>query len=121
MREKRWDLDLPFGQLGEEMVKAILLSQNVTVEVKRDELASDKGNVAIEFECSGEPSGIWATEAEWWAHILSGDKYKDEVVIFIRTERLKKLVKRNHTRIVFGGNGRRAKMALVPIADLLKG
>ena len=120
MREKRWDLDLPFGEIGECMAKAILLSQKVKVEVKRDEMVSETGNVAIEYECNGEKSGVAGTEAEWFVIVLSGEKYKDEVMVFIRTERLKQIAKTSYVKNVIGGDGNRSKMLFVPVGQLLK-
>ena len=113
--------DLDFGQQGEYLVKE-LASGNGKFEVKRDRMSSKTGNIAIEIECSGKPSGITATEADWFVYILSGDKYNDEIVLFFKTQRLRKLVAeiQGEKGYVMGGDGRRSKMVLVPIVRLLQ-
>ncbi len=52
--DKRFDLNLAEGKLSENRLASILK----TVEVKRDFKTSDTGNVAIEYACNSEPSGI---------------------------------------------------------------
>ena len=38
----------------------------------------------------GKPGGLTVTEADWWAFVLR-ENANDDVVIFIKTDRLKKL------------------------------
>lgn len=119
-REKRWDVDLPFGEVGEKMVEALLRATKVRVEVKRDEMVSETGNVAIEFECNGKPSGIAATESDWYGIQLAGEQYNDEVIIFIKTDRLKKKARKYFgTNVKQGGDGGRAKMVCLPVIALI--
>lgn len=47
-------------------------------EVKRDRRTHETGNVVIEFESSGRPSGIAVTKADFWMYIVD-----DEPTIFI--------------------------------------
>ncbi len=113
--------DLEFGKAGEELVRSLLSSSPFTIEVKRDRLVSQTGNIAVEISYKDEPSGLMATTADWWAFVLSGDEYNDEVIIFIQTERLKKIVneykKLNGTKR--GGDGQTAELVLVPLSEIL--
>jgi hypothetical protein len=60
--KKRKDYDL-VGKIG---------TKKVTVEVKLDWMCADTGNLAIEYHNSrkDEPSGIDATKAKIWAHVI---------------------------------------------------
>lgn len=64
--------DLKLGQRGEDYVNDILQNDDVKVEVKTDDWATRSGNIGIEFESRGEPSGILSTEADFWCHIIGG-------------------------------------------------
>lgn len=52
-----------------------LIIQDITVECKTDEYTKDTGNMFIEFECGGKPSGITATKADIWANyfLINGE------------------------------------------------
>ena len=113
--------DLQFGEQGETLLKEII-EGGYTVEVKRDRKISETGNIAVEVEYKGRPSGLTRTQADYYAFICSGDKYNDEVIILITTERLRKLVVTHEERgwrCVFGGDGRQSKLILVPIKEIL--
>ncbi len=48
-----------------------------TVEVKYDEMQSETGNIAIEIYNTklGKPSGLSATKADLWCHVLKGSTW----------------------------------------------
>ena len=123
MGNYEFDLDLPEGEFAEELVKSILCEKGrSTIEVKRDFYVSDSGNVAIEYRARGNKSGIAVTKAEWWAFVLDGDKYNHEIIIFIKTERLREIArafyqKGSHTK---GGDDLSSEMVLIPVLELLK-
>ena len=74
-------------------------------------------NIAIEVECYGKPSGIMATEADYWVHILAnGDK--DYCRLIFDTATVKKLAKKYIKNIKSGGDGNRSRFVLVPLAEL---
>jgi len=87
------------------------------LEVKRDFKVSTTGNVAIEFECYGKPSGISITKADYWALQLDGSQFWKEIIVVIKTERLKKLAETYP--IDNGGDYKAAKFYLVPVKELL--
>jgi hypothetical protein len=42
------------------------------VEVKKDLRSLDTGNILVEFEFNGHPSGILTTQADWW--VITDDR-----------------------------------------------
>lgn len=116
--EKRWDINTLEGQLVEQSLLKLLSSGDGTVEVKRDFKSAITGNVAIEGAYKGKPSGIMATAAEWWAQVLDGTGYDGEVIVLIKTERLRKLV--SQLAPVRGGDNNTASMKLLPVVKLLQ-
>lgn len=111
---KGFDIDLAQGQESERELRDILTGK---IEVKTDYLVSNTGNVAIEFECSGRPSGIETTESPWWAIVLDGDRYRGKQIVLISTSRLREIVR--GAKVVSGGDNGRARMYLVPVRRLL--
>jgi hypothetical protein len=76
------------------------------------------GNIAIEFESYGKPSGINATESDYWFHNLA---VNDEVycTLVFETKVLKKIVEElDDHRIVSGGDNWASKMYLVNLSKL---
>jgi len=112
---KGFDVDLAKGQLAEKMLEDILAGK---IEVKCDSKVSQTGNLAVEYMCSNKPSGISTSESPWWAFVLDGARYQQEVVILIKKERL--LKKLAGARSVSGGDGNRAQMYLVKKEQLLQ-
>jgi hypothetical protein len=91
------------------------------VEVKADALANVTGNLAIELArrvgVGMAGAGLSTSEADLWAFVLS------RRVVFAKPEPLRRLVDDKRAqgtlREVYGGDGRRTLLALVPIADVL--
>ena len=88
-----FDLDLGNGVDGEDLVKELLQGAG-KIEVKRDFGVSQSGNVAVEYYCRGKPSGLSVTTADWWAFVLDGEHYDSEVVVLIKTDRLKRICRK---------------------------
>ena len=111
--EYRFDINLAEGKMVENSVATLLGSKSF--EVKRDFKAAKTGNIAVEYECRGKPSGIAVTEAEWWVYDL-GNSY-----LFMRTDELKKLAREHYSNRVEGGDpGSGTKMVLIPVSRLLR-
>jgi hypothetical protein len=69
------------------------LKKTYTYEVKFD-VHRPTGNIAIEYECRGKPSGISTTEADYFlTYFKNGNEIWN-----IPTERLKKLIKYSHPK-----------------------
>src|ERR1044071_6850910 len=74
--DSRFDINLAEGKVAESELHKLI--ENGTIELKRDFKASETGNVCVEYMSRSKPSGISVSLADWWAFMLSGDKYNDE-------------------------------------------
>jgi hypothetical protein len=99
----------PYLSVG--LVQFDLLLQ-CRVEVKHDLRARETGNVAIEVECNGQPSGITTSQAAWWAIVVAGEAH------LVKTPDLRRLVTQGGHPVVAAGDGMRSRVALVPIEEL---
>lgn len=110
-----FDLDKVIGDRGEELAQTVI-SELVSggVEVKNDVGFIDTGNLCFEVEYKGKPSGIAATDAKWWAHVL----FDGEMVIFLTTERLRKMMANKFT--IMGGDNLDSRLVLLTPAELFK-
>jgi len=78
--------------------------QKQKIEVKEDFMHSKTGNIAIEYECRGKPSGINTTESDQYIYKIH---YSDRTsrIFSIKTDNLKRLLKeRQNLRSVTGGD-----------------
>jgi hypothetical protein len=76
------------------------------------------GNIAIEYESYGKPSGIKATESDYWFHNLCIDDEEYCTLVF-KTETLKKIVdKIDKFKSVSGGDHNASKMILISLQKL---
>lgn len=116
---KKFDMDLQFGAKGENFIHDMLNEKGkVEVKTERDKWV-DTGNIAIELAFRNNPSGINATESHWWAQVLTKE---GEILgaFFFNTELLRKNIKKCKFKTVYGGDGNRSLLLLVPIRDLWK-
>lgn len=113
--DSRFDINLLEGKVSENELFDILK----TVEVKKDYKAHRTGNIAVEFESRGKPSGIATTEAEWWAFILVNKDFEDEIIIMFKTETLADACRKyiNTDRDIYGGDDDTSRMILLPLKD----
>jgi hypothetical protein len=74
-----------------------------SIEIKEDFTCEKTGNVGLEYECSGKPSGINVTTADFYIYKIHRPS---EIVYFaIATRRLKEMInKKMYFRIVNGGD-----------------
>lgn len=87
-------------------------------EVKCDNLTATTGNLCIEYEYKGKPSGINATKADYYIYYVlhtkdgtARGKVIGEDVYIIPVSKLKRIAE--GCRSVAGGDGKRAKLYLV--------
>lgn len=85
-----WDIDLAIGKQGELLAGDVArgLTEG-TVEVKTDERSETTGNIYVEYECRGRPSGIATTKATWWAYALA----RRRVLVVLPTDLLLNLAR----------------------------
>ena len=112
---KDFDLNLAEGLSGESELSTIL----ETVEVKTDFLTNETGNVAVEYESRGEPSGISTTKAKYWAFKL----VNMGVIVLIETSKLKAICRQYYVEhpdsAVVGGDDDTSMLILLPVGQLI--
>jgi len=114
---KKFDLDLQYGEVREKAVADMLQNKKIEVKSERD-MWQRTGNIAIEYECYGKPSGINATESDYWFHNLC---IGDEIfaTLAFNTKSLKRIIKNlDYKRSVSGGDNNAARMYLLNIQKL---
>lgn len=118
----KFDLDLPEGEFAERLVRELLGGERGSIEVKRDWKVTDSGNVAIEFEYRKRKSGISTTEATWWAIVLDGRQFAHQMIIFIKTSRLKEIAREIYKQkgAVKGGDEGSSRMVLIPLEEFVR-
>ena len=114
---KKFDIDLEYGQVREDMIADML--QNKKVEVKSERgMWMDTGNIAIEYNSYGKPSGIDATEADYWFHNLCVGEETYATIVF-KVDNLKKIIDNlDSKRSVNGGDHKASRMWLLNIQKL---
>lgn len=107
--------DLKVGQVAETLLADLL--ENKKIEVKRDLIALETGNIYIEYESRGKRSGIAKSEADYYCYFIS-----DSRMFLITTEDLKALCRKyiGTNRDRKGGDSNTSKGILLPVTDLIK-
>jgi len=107
--------DLKIGQVAEESLANFF--NNSKIEVKRDLQAYRTGNIFIEYESRGKPSGISTSEAEWYCYFLSDNQF-----VIISSELLKSKCRRflKTKRDIRGGDSNTSKGILLPLDELIR-
>tara|TARA_E500000318_G_scaffold4562_1_gene4724 strand:- start:1722 stop:2144 length:423 start_codon:yes stop_codon:yes gene_type:complete len=114
---KKFDLDLEYGTIREQKIADMLTGKKIEVKSERDTWMKT-GNICIEYESWRKPSGIRATEADYWFHNLCvGDN--EFCTLVFKTDVLKTIVDKLDTfRTVSGGDHKASKMFLVNLQKL---
>ena len=114
---KKFDIDLEYGQVREKQVADMLQDKKIEVKSERG-LWQKTGNIAIEYQSYGKPSGIEATESNYWFHNLCvGDETFCTLVF--DTNSLKKIIKNlDSKKSVSGGDNNASRMYLLNLQKL---
>ncbi len=114
---KKFDIDLQFGSIREDKIADMLTNKKIEVKSERGKWM-ETGNICIEYQSYCKPSGIEATEADFWFHNLCiGDEIFCTLVFDV--PKLKKLVKKlDYLKSVSGGDHNASRMYLVNIQKL---
>ena len=115
--DKRFDIDLSFGQCFEQKVADMLQNSKIEVKTERDKW-KDTGNIVIEFESRGRPSGIATTEADYWFHNLAMGEDIIMTLVF-PTKTLRNYLAKNMPRMVRGGDDMTSRLYLINLKDLV--
>lgn len=115
----KFDIQLAVGLERENALKEIFSGAKIEkIELKSESYLWERtGNICIEYECRGKPSGIAATEADVWVHELLRD---NETLgwIMLPVRRLKDLCRKYwHTRRR-GGDENASMVILIPLQDM---
>jgi len=106
--------DLPFGQKYEKEFKDVMYGKT---EVKTDRLCQKTGNLYVETESRGKPSGITTTDSDMWSFCLWKENRERQIYISIPTKILKKLMTKYPIKA--GGDNYTSKGHIIPKEDLL--
>ena len=114
---KKFDIDLEYGKAREQQVADMLQDKKIEVKSERD-VWQKTGNIAIEYECYGKPSGINATESDYWFHNLCIGSETFATIVF-DTASLKRIIDNlDNKRVVSGGDHNASKMYLLNLQKL---
>lgn len=121
-RDAKFDFQLEQALVDERRLAEIFAGARIErVELKTERhqwLAT--GNICIEFERDGKPSGIAATKADMWVHELQRDG-GTLVYLMFPVEALKRLARQAIRRGWVSrkaGDGGRQSVALIPLSVL---
>ena len=119
---KKFDKDLKYGERFQNQIHNVLINSKLEMKCERDRWMQT-GNVFIEYECNGKPSGVCkkSTESDFWIHGLDLGGNHIHCAILFKVSRLQKIVakyKDTHTRK--GGDGYRSLGVVLPISKLFE-
>ena len=114
---KKFDIDLKYGTIREEKIAEMLTNKKIEVKSERD-MWRKSGNICIEYESWNKPSGIKATESDYWFHNLCiGDN--EYCTLVFKTDVLRTIVNNlDYFKTVSGGDNKASKMYLVNLQKL---
>jgi hypothetical protein len=114
---KKFDIDLEYGKVREQQVADMLQDKKIEVKSERD-VWQKTGNIAIEYESYGKPSGINATESDYWFHNLCIGSETFATIVF-DTASLKRIINNlDSKRSVSGGDNNASRMYLLNLQKL---
>ena len=114
---KKFDLDLQYGKVREQLVADMLQDKKIEVKSERG-MWQKTGNIAIEYQSYGKPSGIAATESDYWFHNLCVGDDTFCTLVF-DTKSLKKIIKNlDSKKSVSGGDNNASRMYLLNLQKL---
>ena len=114
---KKFDIDLKYGTIREEKIAKMLTNKKIEVKSERD-MWMKTGNICIEYESWNKPSGIKATESDYWFHNLCiGDN--EYCTLVFKTDVLRTIVNNlDYFKTVSGGDSKASKLFLVNLQKL---
>jgi hypothetical protein len=93
--------------------------KSVTIEIKEDFRCYETGNVGLEFECRGKPSGISTSQADWYIYVIHIPTHS-VIHRLMKTDTLKEMIKnKDYFRIVNGGGDGNSKNYLFKLQKFI--
>jgi hypothetical protein len=121
---KKFDIQLSQALQAEKRLAEIFSVKKIEkIELKTETWQWEQtGNICIEYKFNGEPSGIAATQADYWVHELRRD---GETLCYLMfpIERMKKVARHFHdigSKRAKSGDGGKSEVVLIPLAEVLK-
>lgn len=115
-----FDKDLKYGLDREDRIVAILDAKKTKAEIKTErDWWYRSGNLCIEIESFGKPSGIMTTKADYWIQIFS-DGPDDFCRLIFDTSTVKRLAKKYISTARYGGDYNKSRFVLIPLKELFK-
>ena len=120
MKNSKFDIDLKYGQEREQKIVSFLDKNKNKLEVKTErDWWAKTGNIAIEIECWGKPSGLAKTEADYWVHILAIGK-EDYCKLIFEVPKLKKIADKFKDNFKMIGDHHASKCILIHLKELFQ-
>ena len=114
-----FDVDLKFGNKHEKKIGKLLGLKAEEIEVKTERDWWDKtGNICIEIERRGKPTGLSITKAKVWVHVLAKGNTQYLRLIF-DVPKLKKLTKKFKDNWKMVGDRRETKAIMIPFKKII--
>ena len=114
---KKFDIDLEYGTIREDEIADLFVNKKIEVKSERD-MWMRTGNIAIEYECYGKPSGIAATESDYWFHNLCIGEDVFATLVF-DTNSLRRIIDNlDYKKSVSGGDNNASRMYLLNLQKL---
>ena len=118
MKNNKFDIDLKYGQEREQKIVSLLDQDKNKIEVKTErDWWAKTGNIAIEIECWGKPSGLSVTQADYWVHILALGT-DDFCKLIFEVPKLKKITEKFKKNYRMIGDHNASKCILIPLKEL---
>ena len=117
--DSNFDVDLKFGNKHEKKIGKLLGLKTEEIEVKTErDWWAKTGNICIEIERRGKPTGLSITKAKVWVHVLSkGNKQLLRLVIDVPV--LKKLAEKFKDNWKMVGDRRETKAIMIPFNKII--
>lgn len=117
--DSKWDIDLAFGNKHEKLIGDLLTLNKNEIEVKAErDWWARTGNLCIEIERRGKPSGLTITKAKIWVHVLTkGNKQMMRLVINVPI--LKKLANEFKDNWKMVGDRKETKAIMIPWKEIM--
>ena len=114
---KKFDIDLAYGTIREEKIADMMTNKKIEVKSEKD-MWQKTGNICIEYESWGKPSGIKATEADYWFHNLCIGKEVFCTLVFDINSLRKIIENLDYKKSVSGGDHNASRMYLLNLQKL---
>ncbi len=114
-----FDVDLKFGNKHEKKIGKLLGLKADEIEVKTERDWWDKtGNICIEIERRGKPTGLSITKAKVWVHVLAKGNTQ-YLRLIIDVPKLKKLTNKFKDNWKMVGDRKETKAIMIPFKKII--